>query len=435
MASTMELIDQLIDQRLRAVDSLQELVVEVEAAGGEWTAEDEQRASRMNEEIDSLRKRIDALEQLQKQGASMDEQRQKFEKIVRPDGQISPDSDEERMRNWIRALSPESDAWAPRSITFPLGQKVKDSVRARKMGDEFRDLSKGTATDGAELIPTGFLATLYEHMVENAAVRQTGALILTTDSGENITVPKTTTHGTAALVAEAGTVAEDDPQFANVTLNAYKYWQRIDVSRELVEDSAVDLLDYIARAAGRNVGLASGTHFVTGTGSGQPQGVANSPTAGKTGATGQTTTVIAEDLIDLYHSVVSGYRTRGVWLMNDLSAAIVRKIRDASGASAGTGNFMWQPGLQAGMPDRLLGKPVVTDPNVATMAANAYSIAFGDFSEYYIIRDVNGVRFDRSDDFLFGTDQVAFRVLIRTDGKQVVNGSGGAVKFYRNSAT
>ena len=87
------------------------------------------------------------------------------------------------------------------------------------------------------------------------------------------------------------------------------------------------------------------------------------------------------------------------------------------------------------MPDTLLGKPVVTDPNMAVMAANAYSIAFGDFGQYFIIRDVAGVRFERSDDFRFGNDLVAFRVILRTDSKQVVNGANGAVKFYRNSAT
>jgi HK97 family phage major capsid protein len=173
---------------------------------------------------------------------------------------------------------------------------------------------------------------------------------------------------------------------------------------------------------------------VTGTGTSQPQGVANSPTVGKTGTTGQTLTVTGGDLIDLYHSVVSAYRRNGTWLMNDLSLAIVRKIRDDTGGT-GLGNFLWQPGLSAGAPDLLLGRPVVTDPNVAVMAANAYSIAFGDFSLFYTIRDVDGVRFERSDDFAFANDLVSFRAIIRTDGRQVVNGSASAVKFYRNSAT
>lgn len=435
MASTLELIKQLIDQRVKAVEALHERIGQVEAGGGVITAEDDQFMDRTNAEIDSLGKRIDVLENLRASGAAMDEQRQRFEHLIHPERtDAGPDSDDERMRAFVRAAAPNSDTWAPRAIEFKLGSAIKERAQARKMGLEYRDLTKGTATDGAELIPTGFLATLYEHLIETAAVRQTGAQILSTSAGENLLVPKTTGHGTATLVAEAGALLEDDPQFAQVTLNAYKYGQLIELSSELIADSAVDVLGYIARAAGIAIGVATGTAYVTGTGSSQPQGVSNSPTAGKTGATGQTLTVIGNDLIDLYHSIVSGYRTRGVWLMNDLSAAIIRKLRDDTGG-AGLGNFLWQPGLVAGAPDMLLGKPVVTDTNVAVMAANAYSIAFGDFSSYFIIRDVIGVRFERSDDFKFANDLVSFRVILRTDSKQVLNGASGAVKFYRNSAT
>jgi HK97 family phage major capsid protein len=120
--------------------------------------------------------------------------------------------------------------------------------------------------------------------------------------------------------------------------------------------------------------------------------------------------------------------------MADTSAAVIRKIRDGTGGS-GLGNFLWQPGLVAGAPDTILGRPVVTDPNMPVMAANAYSIAFGDFSEFFTIRDVNAVRFERSDDFAFSSDLVTFRATLRTDSKQVVNGANGALKFYRNSAT
>jgi HK97 family phage major capsid protein len=271
-------------------------------------------------------------------------------------------------------------------------------------------------------------------MLEANGVRRTNSTILSTSSGENLLVPKTTGHGTATLVAEAGPFLENDPQFAQVTLTSYKFGQLIQVSRELVEDTAVDLLGYLARAAGMAIGVVTEGFFVTGTGSAQPEGIANSPTVGKTGTTGQTLTVIANDLIDLYHSVFDQYRTRAFWIMKDSSAAVIRKLRDDTGG-AGLGNFVWQPGLVAGTPDTIFGRPVVTSASMPAMAANAHSIAFGDFSLYYTIRDVNSVRFERSDDFAFANDLVSFRSVLRTDGKQVVNGANGAVKFYRNSAT
>jgi HK97 family phage major capsid protein len=150
---------------------------------------------------------------------------------------------------------------------------------------------------------------------------------------------------------------------------------------------------------------------------------------GKTGATGQTATVLADDLIDLFHSVVTGYRASGSWLMRDATLASIRKIKTGESGSV---QYLWQPGLQAGAPDTILGRPVVTAPSMPTMAANAYSILFGDFSRHYVVRDVQGVRFERSDDYAFATDQITFRALLRTDGKRV---DLTAVKAYRNSAT
>jgi HK97 family phage major capsid protein len=206
------------------------------------------------------------------------------------------------------------------------------------------------------------------------------------------------------------------------------------VSTELIQDSAVNLLEYLGRAAGIAIGTVTGTYNVTGTGTAQPEGIANSPTAGVTGGAGTGLTVSANSLIDLYHSVVSGYRSAGYWVMNDLTAAYIRKLRDDTGGS-GLGNLLWQPGMQAGAPDTLFGRPVVTDPAMAVQAINAYSIAFGDFSAYFAFRDVNTVTFDRSDDFAFSTGLVSFRSSLRTDSKQLINGATGAVKFYRNGAS
>jgi HK97 family phage major capsid protein len=438
MATTNDLIESLHDKRLTAVEALRGLVAEVEGRKDHtWTTEDKLQEQLMNSEIDSLGDRIESLLALEKQNAKTDEQRERFEKL-RPDGlQKDPNSDNERMAQFMRAALPDSDTWAPKAIEFSIPNQTKEYIRAKRQGKETFDLGVGVpnaTTAGGYTVPTGFLATLYEHLIEFAAVRQTNAAILTTSSGEPLLVPKTTSHGAAALVLEGGTLAESDPAFSQVTLNSYKYGQLIEISQELVSDSAVDIVGYLARAAGIAIGTATGTAYITGTGSSQPQGVANAPTAGVTGAAGTGLTVSGNSLIDLYHSVVSGYRRNSYWLMNDLTAAYVRKVRDDTGG-AGLGNFLWQPGMQAGQPDLLFGRPVVTDPNVAVQAINAYSIAFGDFSQYFMIRDVSGVRFERSDDFRFNADLIAFRCILRTDSKQIINGAAGAVKWYRNGAS
>jgi HK97 family phage major capsid protein len=160
---------------------------------------------------------------------------------------------------------------------------------------------KGTTTAGGFTVPASFLEELFRHLVENTAVRAAGARQIITPEGRDMPVPKTTGHGGAALVPENNAIPESDPAFGQVTLGAFKYGQLIQISNELATDSGVDLDGYLAEAAGSNLGLASGAHFVTGTNTGQADGVAIAPVVGKTGTTGQTVTVIGDDLIDLFH--------------------------------------------------------------------------------------------------------------------------------------
>jgi len=438
VASTRELIQQLHDKRVNIRAQQAELHANIEAdLDADGNGEAKKKWEEMDAEFASLGERIDHLLSMEEHAKEMDSQRERFEKLNRAPAAVADDETHlaNRLRTWLKAGLPEAEVWAPKMISIPFHSlKPRVANDGRIVGFESHDLTKGTATDGAELIPTGFVRTLQEHLIENNGLRRTNAQVFTTSTGENLPVPKTTTHGTATLVAEAGAFLENDAQFGQVVMNAYKFGQLVQVSTELIQDSAINLLEYLARAAGIAIGTATGTYNVTGTGSAQPEGIANAPVAGKTGTTGQTLTVIGNDLIDLYHSIVTGYRGRATWVMNDLSAAIVRKLRDDTGG-AGLGNFLWQPGLQAGAPDTIFNRPVVTDPAMAVMAANAYSIGFGDLSAFFAFRDVNTVLFDRSDDYAFGNGLVTFRSSLRTDSKQLVNGAAGAFKFYRNSAT
>src|SRR5258708_40350997 len=108
-----------------------------------------------------------------------------------------------------------------------------------------------------------------------------------------------------------------------------------------------------------------------------------------------------EKLTDLVYSVPNPYRSRGnaAFLMHDLTAAMLRKLR--SGAGGTLDNFLWSPSPTAGMangqPDTLMGYPVEIDASVASLASNAKVVAFGDWSAYWI-RDVVGLRIERSDD-------------------------------------
>src|SRR5262245_44109554 len=260
MGTTAELIQTLHDQRLRAAESHKALVDDVEARGNGWTAEDDQRKERIDGELDSLRKRIDALISLQEVNASLDEQRGAFEKIVRPAGdvEVEQDSADDRFRRFMRAGLPgfENES-GPKSIEVAITPEVKRIVMAARHAGksvddvEFHDLVKGTTTAGGFTVPTSFAARLYEHLVERAGVRRTRAEVLTTASGESLQVPKTTSHGTdAGIITEGSAITEADPAFGQVTMGAYKYAKLVQVSSELAVDTAIDLLGYVARAAG-----------------------------------------------------------------------------------------------------------------------------------------------------------------------------------------
>jgi len=426
--SVHDVVRTLYDKRRNLVENQRELQQQIEGdLDAEGNGEAQARWDALDKEQNDIGQRINNLLAGAEAEKEMSAQRERFETVI-ADPKAQADASTEtyaKIDSWMRA-----------------GQKGREDTYVRPFIDlnlEQHDLTKGTATAGAELIPTGFVRTLYEHLVAQAGVRQTNATLYTTSSGENLLIPKTATHGgNATIIAEGVAGAESDPTFGQVSVGAYKYFKIIDISRELLEDSAIDVVGYLARAMGTAMGLGNGAHLVTGTGTGQPQGVANSP-SGITGPVGTTLTFglstagngPGDGLIDLYHNVVAGYRRSSWWIMNDLTAAVIRKIK------TGSANFdyLWQPGVSVGTPDTILGRPVVTDPTMAVPAANAVSVGFGDFSAYYAIRDVVGLRFERSDESKFATDQVAFRGILRTDAKQVVNGAAGAVKFFTHSAT
>lgn len=293
---------------------------------------------------------------------------------------------------------------------------------------EHRALSKGTATAGGNTVPVTFYGRLLEHLVESSTLIKAGATIFHTTGGENLDVPVTTTHGVAGLVAEAGTIPQSDPVFGKRTLGSFKYGLLIYVPTELLNDTGLDLEGYLARQAGRAVGNAFGAHLVTGTGTGQPLGLMNSTTLGVTGGVGVAGAPTFDNLIDLMYSVTPPYRNspEAAWLIKDSSVGALRKIKD------GQGRYLWEASLTAGVPDTILGHPVLTDPNMAATGVNNKSVAFGDLSAYWV-RIVNNIRFERSDDFKFDTDVVSFRCLIRGDG--LLMDQSGAVKHYVGAAT
>jgi HK97 family phage major capsid protein len=216
--------------------------------------------------------------------------------------------------------------------------------------------------------------------------------------------------------------------FGTIALPTYKYSSKqIALPIELIQDSAIDIIAFVVNRLATRIARIQNTHFTTGAGSTLPDGIVPKSGAGKVGASGQTTTVIYDDLVDLKHAVNRAYRANAKFMMNDTSVAIVSKLKDT------TGRPIWVPSVAEGVPDTLLGKAVVTNDDVAVMAASAKSIIFGDLSQY-TIRDVaNTTQMRRFDDSAFALKgQVGFCGWHRSGGNLL---EPAAVKHYINAAS
>jgi HK97 family phage major capsid protein len=289
-------------------------------------------------------------------------------------------------------------------------------------------MSTTTTTEGGYTVPAEIAAMVIDKLKAFGGMRDV-ASILTTSTGVAMNWP--TSDGTAdvgAIVGQNTAVSGADITFGTIGLNPFYYTSnKIALPLELIQDSAIDVVAYVVDRLATRIARIQNTHFTTGAGTTLPDGVIPKSATGKIGTTGQTLTVIYDDLIDLKHSVNRAYRRNARYMMNDLSVAVVSKLKDT------TGRPIWVPAVVAGAPDTLCGFPVAINDDVAVMAANAKSIAFGDFSKY-TIRDVaNTTVIKRFDDSAFAlSNQVGFCGWQRSGGNLL---DTAAVRVYSNSAT
>jgi len=294
-----------------------------------------------------------------------------------------------------------------------------------------RDTLKSTAT---QALSTDVYTTIVQHLVETSSIMAAGATVVTTATGEDLVIPKSTGFVTSAIIGEGASITESDPTLATITLKSFKYANYFEISQELANDTPTNLLSFLARQAALSLGLGAtgyGDDLINGTGTTQPRGLLLDAGTGVTGPVGTATSLGTQGtanqgtdaLWNLVGSLAEPYAAAGsaAFLMRNASDVIVRKLKDTTG----------QPVQGLGERGRILGYPSYVDPFVPAMAANAESIAFGDMSKYFV-RIVNGIRFERSDEFRFQDDLVAFRCILRLDGALI---DTGAVKSFVNSAT
>ena len=315
-----------------------------------------------------------------------------------------------------RAARLDAAAAELRTDEAPAGDDTDaETIRAMARGEvrsynfEKRDVL--TSSTGSP-VPTSF----YDQVILKA--RLVGPMLdvptqLNTTSGETIQVPSLSSYSSSATVtAQGANFSESDPTFNSfVNLGAFKYGFLIQVSREMIEDSGVDLLGFLADQVGNGLGFNVQNALTVGTGTVQPQGIVAASGSGITGGTGVSGAFTADNLIDLYYSLDGAARLLpGVgWMMNGASIGAVRKLKDTAG------NYIFSPAADGNQRDLLLGREVYENPHVASAATSAKSVIAGHMPSYFV-RSVGGIRLDRSDDFAFNADLVTFRASMRVDG-------------------
>ena len=290
------------------------------------------------------------------------------------------------------------DAYAQYKSAFV--NLVRHGDLERLSADERKALSAGSDPDGGYLLPTPTVGRIVSKVYEQSVMRQIANVqSISTDALEGVV---DNGDAGAGWVSETGTRSETTtPQVGKWRIEAHEMYAEPRVTQKLLDDAAVDVEMWLAGKIADKFARVEGTAFWSGTGTGQPRGLATYTTAAtgddsrawgqfehvKSGANGDFHTTKADPLQDLVGAMRDQYLAAAIFVMRREVRTKLRKLKEAT-----SDRYLWEPSLQAGQPDRLLGYPVRIDQYMPSLATDSLSLAFGDFAEAYTIVDRLGIR-------------------------------------------
>ena len=361
---------------------------------GVMSAEDTQTYERMEQEVIDLGHAIDRLERAEQMDRELK---------ADPANPMLAGQPERPMPAADTRRGTASDAY---------NKAFWNSIRGRISYDVRNALQVGELSEGGYTVPDSFEHQLIEALQEENIMR--GLVhVITTESGDR-KIPLVTNYGNASWIEEEQQIPESDVGFGQITLGAHKLATAIRISQELLNDSAFDLAAFIAHEFQRRAGAAEEEAIISGDGSHKPIGLLHDTLGAEVGVTTASTTAItADELIDLQHSLKSGYRRKACWIMNDATISAIRKLKD------GQGQFIWQPGIKEGAPDMLFNQKVLMSNYMPLVATGNKVILYGDYS-YYWLADRAGRTLQRLNELYAMTDQVGFKLTERLDGRLIL---------------
>jgi len=427
----------MLEERKKAYDELQKTVTELAAAKADGKA-----VGDLTAKVETLSKACDQFDEIK----TAVEDLQKKANRPQTDGEIKAAADlGEEVKQFNLMLRADFQAKgrpAPADVDAKAYTEYKNAFFKVMTGtpldnlssDERKAMSAGSDPDGGYLLPPSTVGRTVAKLYEQSTMRQLATVqTISTDKLEGIV---DNNEADAGWVSELGTRSDTNtPQVGKYEIQAHEMYAMPKASQKILDDAAVNVESWLAGKVADKFARVEGAGFTTGTGVGQPRGLFSYTTAATgddsrswgqfehvvTGASGDFHTTKADPLQDLLGAFKDQYLQRASWLMRREVRTKIRKMKEAT-----SDRYLWEPSLQMGQPDRLLGYPARVDQYVPAIAANSLSLAFGDFAEAYTIVDRMGIRTLR--DPFTAKPYVVFYSTKRTGGGAV---NFEAVKFLK----
>lgn len=316
---------------------------------------------------------------------------------------------------------------------------------------EVKDVSTGTTTAGGFALPEEISRTVNTILLKLSEISGSvkNVTVGTTDYKELLThFANSTASNLYGWAGETSTrSATSTPELRERAPTWGELYAYATASNWSLQDLFFNVEQWITNAVAEGMSAAQSVAIWSGNGSSKPTGMTNTalstsddyssplrsantyeyiPILAAGSSPFTTAGITADSVIALFYQLNQRYRTGSKFAANTVTQGHIRRLKTTTG-----GDYIWQPGLQLGQPDLLLGRPVITWEDMGNpTTANAYPLAFGDFTQGYVLVNREGMTVVRDNISAPGFTKY---YLAKRVGGCVLNGD--AVKFLKCSLT
>jgi HK97 family phage major capsid protein len=256
---------------------------------------------------------------------------------------------------------------------------------------EIKSLSVGNDPDGGYLVLPEMSSEIVKKIYESSPMRQLASVA--TISSDTFEVIEDLDEADASWVGEIAARSETDtPQIQKLIIPVHELYAKPKASQKVLDDAFVNVESWLAEKVADKFARSEATAFISGNGVGKPMGILSYASGTSFNQieqvnSGAGAALTADGLISLVYSLKGAYKQGASFMMKRVTVSTIRKFKDVT-----SGQYLWQPGLQGGQPDLLLGHPIYEADDMPVEGSNNLAVAFGNFKAAYQIVDRFGIR-------------------------------------------